>query len=109
MTKIITRSSEVVRSARVMQLEGLAGVAYRRIIRLHIACANSGWIAPPIRQDLVSDRDNSRDFREVQKIHTILRLFANGEGNAYDVLKFTLPVESSNAKTSRRLKASAQA
>ena len=37
--------------------QGLAGVARHRVIRLHIACANSGRIAPPIRQDLVSDRD----------------------------------------------------
>ena len=38
--------------------QGLAGVARHRSLRSHIACANSGRIAPPIRQDLVSDRDS---------------------------------------------------
>jgi hypothetical protein len=37
--------------------QGLASFARRRVIRPHITCANSGRIAPPIRQDLVSDRD----------------------------------------------------
>ncbi len=37
--------------------QGLTGVACRRIMRSHIAGANSGRIAPPIPQDLVSDRD----------------------------------------------------
>src|SRR3974377_2169927 len=38
--------------------QGLAGVARHRAMRSHIGCANSGRIAPPIRQDLVCDRDN---------------------------------------------------
>jgi transposase InsO family protein len=38
--------------------QGLAGFACRRIIRSHIAFAHSGRIAPPIRQDLVSDSDS---------------------------------------------------
>src|SRR5262249_29445581 len=33
--------------------QGIAGVARRRVIRSHIACANSRRITPPIRQDLV--------------------------------------------------------
>jgi hypothetical protein len=40
--------------------QGLAGLARHRAIRSHTACANSGWIAPPIHQDLVSDRDTGR-------------------------------------------------
>jgi putative SOS response-associated peptidase YedK len=45
--------------------QGLAGVARHRIIRLHIACANPGRIAPPIRQDLVSDRDTGRKRSDI--------------------------------------------
>src|SRR3974390_3778448 len=41
--------------------QGLAGVARHRAMRSHIGCANSGRIAPPIRQDLVSDRDRGRE------------------------------------------------
>ncbi len=37
--------------------QGFAGVARHRVLRWHIAFANSGRIAPPIRQNLVSDRD----------------------------------------------------
>ncbi len=39
-------------------VRGLASFARHRAPRSHIACANSGRITPPIRQDLVSDRDN---------------------------------------------------
>jgi hypothetical protein len=42
--------------------QGLAGASRHRVIRSHIACANSGRIAPPIRQDLVSDRDRRHLF-----------------------------------------------
>jgi hypothetical protein len=42
--------------------QGLASFTRRRVIRSHITSANSGRIAPPLRQDLVSDRD-SRSLR----------------------------------------------
>src|SRR3974377_554644 len=46
--------------------QGLAGVARHRAMRSHIGCANSGRIAPPIRQDLVCDRDRWFASEELQ-------------------------------------------
>ena len=47
-------------SGPLNQASDRGGVACHRAIRSHIDCANSGRIAPSIRQDLISDRDKDR-------------------------------------------------
>ena len=60
--------------------QGLAGVARHRVLQLHIACANSGRIAPPIRQDLVSDRDTHSRSRSLGYADGLLGLLRSGAG-----------------------------
>jgi hypothetical protein len=61
--------------------QGLAGVARHRVIRSHSACANSRRIAPPIRQDLVSDRDNPRPYLEYKHMVALLDPQPSSEGS----------------------------